>query len=239
MPDNVTRFPNGVVDASESSPFANYAGMVPNRYHVWFDDFDGYIAAEWVVTETQAGATQAAASADGGVLVLTNSAADNDLNSLQWAGSGGATVVESFKYQSTKDMVIAARFKLDEVLQSDLLVGLAITDTSPLATLPSDGLFFYKNDGAAALTAELRKDSTSTSLAVGNMVADTYVEVAMVYNAAALQWKVFLNGSPVASTTTLTNVVDDEELTLTISLQNGEAVAKVLSIDYLFVAKAR
>lgn len=234
----VSRWPNGICDSTQDAPLGNYAGLNPARYHLWFDDFDGYTAAEWVVTETQAGATQAATSADGGVLALVNTAADDDLNSIQWAGGAGA-VVETFKYESGKDMVISARFKVSDATQSDLLIGLAITDTSPLATLPTDGLFFYKADGAATLTAQLRKNGTATSLAVGTMANDTYVEVALVFNSSLGRWQTFLNGVLVASTTTLTNVVDDEEIAVTISVQNGEAAAKTLSVDWLMVAKAR
>jgi hypothetical protein len=36
-----------------------------------------------------------------------------------------------------------------------------------------------------------------------------------------------------------TNLCDDEELTISFGIQNGEAVAKTMSIDYIFVSKER
>lgn len=234
----VTRWPNGVSDAAVGAPLANYAGLNPTRYHRWFDDFDAWTAANWVVTETDSGATETIANADGGILLFQNTAADNDLVSAQWAGGNGATA-ETFKWESTKDMVIGARFKVSNATQSDVLIGLAITDTSPLASLPSDGLFFYKADDAATLVAQLRKNGTATSVSVGTMSDDTYVEVFLVYNSSVGSWQTFLNGNLVATTTTLTNVVDDEELAVTIALQNGNAAARLLSVDWLLVAKSR
>jgi len=37
----------------------------------------------------------------------------------------------------------------------------------------------------------------------------------------------------------LTNMVDDEELSLSLGIQNGEAVAKSLSIDWIWVIQQR
>ena len=37
----------------------------------------------------------------------------------------------------------------------------------------------------------------------------------------------------------LTNVPDDEELALSFAVQNGEAVAKVLSVDYIGATQER
>jgi hypothetical protein len=36
-----------------------------------------------------------------------------------------------------------------------------------------------------------------------------------------------------------TNLPDDEDLTVSFALQNGEAVAKTMTVDYIFVAKER
>jgi hypothetical protein len=43
----------------------------------------------------------------------------------------------------------------------------------------------------------------------------------------------------VKGTSVTTNLVDDEDLTVSIALQNGEAVAKTMTVDYVFVAKER
>jgi hypothetical protein len=54
--------------------------------------------------------------------------------------------------------------------------------------------------------------------------------------ASAIQYSV--NGS-VLGTSVTTNLPDDEDLTVTFAIQNGEAVAKTMTVDYIFVAKER
>ena len=43
----------------------------------------------------------------------------------------------------------------------------------------------------------------------------------------------------VATQATLTNATDDEELTVSFGIQNGEAVAKTMTIDYILAAVER
>jgi hypothetical protein len=43
----------------------------------------------------------------------------------------------------------------------------------------------------------------------------------------------------VKGTSVTTNLPDDEDMTVSIALQNGEAVAKTMTVDYVFVAKER
>lgn len=224
-----TNFLGGVTNVAESVTLGSYIAPDPTAAHVWFDDFDAYVAGNWTVTETDAGATQAITDADGGVLALTNSAADNDLNQIQWAK-------ETFRLAANKELWIKARFKVSDATQSDLLVGLYITDTSPVASKPSDGVFFQKLDGSTSLTLQVGKNSTYSSATVATMANDTYVVVGLYYDGTAFQ--VFANDVRVGSVAA-TNLVDDEDLAVGIAVQNGDANARTLSIDYLMIAKER
>lgn len=224
-----TNFLGGVTNVAESVTLGSYIAPDPTAAHVWFDDFDAYVAGNWTVTETDAGATQAITDADGGVLALTNSAADNDLNQIQWAK-------ETFRLAANKKLWMKARFKVSDATQSDLLVGLYITDTSPVASKPSDGVFFQKLDGSTSLTLEVGKNSTYSSATVATMASDTYVVVGLYYDGTAFQ--VFANDVRVGSVAA-TNLVDDEDLAVGIAVQNGDANARTLSIDYLMIAKER
>jgi len=48
------------------------------------------------------------------------------------------------------------------------------------------------------------------------------------------------NNSPtILGKSVVTNLPDDEELTISFAVQNGEAVAKTMSIDYIFCSKER
>jgi len=225
----VTRFPNGVTNVGEDSPFADLAMPAPTLFHTYFEDFDYYTAANWTVTETQAGATQALTDGDGGLLLLTNTAADDDLVSLQKVG-------ESFRFASGKKLFFEARFKVSDATQSDFVVGLQITDSTPLDV--SDGVFFIKADGSTSVSLVVEKNNTATTTAsVATAANDTFIRLGFYYDgASAIEYSV--NGV-IKGTSVTTNLVDDEDLTPTFAIQNGEAVAKTMTMDYIFVAKER
>jgi hypothetical protein len=224
-----TRFPNGVTNVGEGSPFADFVAPVPTLFHTFFEDFDYYTAANWTVTETQAGATQALTDGDGGLLLLTNTAADNDLVLLQKVG-------ESFRFESGKKLFFEARFKVSDATQSDVVVGLQITDTTPLDV--TDGVFFIKADGVATVDLLVEKNSTATtSSAVATLANDTFIRLGFYYDGvSSIQY--FVNGVIGGSSVT-TNLPDDEDMTVSFAIQNGEAVAKTMTVDYIFAAKER
>jgi hypothetical protein len=225
----VTRFPNGVTNVGEDSPFADLTMPAPTKFHTYYEDFDYYVAGNWTVTETQAGATQALTDGDGGLLLITNTAADNDLVSLQKVG-------ESYRFASGKELFFEARFKVSDATQSDVVVGLQITDTTPLDV--SDGVFFIKADGSTSVSLLVEKNGTATTTSsVATMADDTFISLGFYYDgASSIQYSV--NGV-VGGTSVTTNLPDDEDMTVTIAIQNGEAVAKTMTVDYVFVAKER
>jgi len=225
----VTRFPNGVTNVGEDSPFADLAMPAPTQFHTYMEDFDYYTAGDWTVTETDAGATQALTDGDGGLLLITNTAADNDLVSLQKKG-------ESFRFASNKKLFFEARLKVSDATQSDVVIGLQITDITPLDV--TDGVFFIKADGAATVNLLVEKNNTATTTSsVATMANDTFIRLGFYYDgASAIEYSV---DGVVTGTSVTTNLPDDEDMTVTIAIQNGEAVAKTMTVDYVFVAKER
>ena len=224
-----TRFPNGVTNVGEQSLFAELGQPAATNFHTYFEDFDYYTAGDWTVTETDAGATQALTDGDGGLLLITNTAADNDLVSLQKKG-------ESFRFESGKALFFEARFKVSDATQSDVVIGLQITDTTPLDV--TDGVFFIKADGAATVNFLVEKNNTATTASsIATMANDTYIRLGFYYDgSSAVQY--FVNGTYTGSSVT-TNLPDDEDMTVTIAIQNGEAAAKTMTVDYIYVAKER
>ena len=224
-----TRFPNGITNVGEQSLFAELGQPAATIFHTYFEDFDYYAAGDWTVTETDAGATQALTDGDGGLLLITNTAADNDLVSLQKKG-------ESFRFESGKALFFEARFKVSDATQSDVVIGLQITDTTPLDV--SDGVFFIKADGAATVNFLVEKNNTATTASsIATMANDTYIRLGFYYDgSSAVQY--FVNGTYTGSSVT-TNLPDDEDMTVTIAIQNGEAAAKTMTVDYVYVAKER
>ena len=219
-----SRFTNGVTNNTKENILGQLIDTDPTRLHTYFNDFDSYIAGDWTVTETQAGATQALTDADGGVLLLTNSAADDDLVALNKVG-------ESFLMESGKKAFFKARFKVSDATQSDFVIGLQITDTTPLDV--TDGIFFQKDDGDTNLDFRVEKDGTETATAaVATVADDTFITATWFIDPDrdAVYYSIN-NAEPVKIVNT--NLPDDEELTITIAVQAGAAAAKSLVVDYV------
>jgi hypothetical protein len=204
----------------------------PEDFVEYFNDFLDYAAADWTITTTEAGAgsaTEAVGDAANGVLVVTNDAADDDADFLQYAN-------ETFKFVSGKKLYGAMRFSLSDATQSDFVFGLQITDTTPLAV--TDGIYFQKDDGDANLDFHVTKDSTATDVtAIATLENDTFVKVAFYYDGGD-KILLFVDDALVGSAA-VTNAPDDEELTISFGIQNGEAVAKVLNVDFIRIVAER
>jgi len=101
----------------------------------------------------------------------------------------------------------------------------------------SDGVYFQKDDGDANLDFHVTGSSTSTSVTgVHTMVDATYVIVGFYYDGVdAITY--FIDDVRIGQSVT-TNM-PSTELTVAFGLQNGEAVAKTLSLDYILASKER
>jgi hypothetical protein len=232
------RYPSGVSTANKNTTLWNFPAPDFSKYITYWDDFFQYVAGDWTLTETQAAATQALGDITGGALVLTNSSADDDLNSVQRIG-------EAFMPVAGKQFFMKARFKLNEVVQSDAMIGIVVTDTSPFASPPTDGIFFLKTDGAATLDVVCRKDTTTGNIsatAVGTMVADTFITVGVYFDGVRYM-QYFVNDVQVGSldlTTSPSAFLPDTECRVTLAVQQGEITnVKTLTVDYILVAQER
>lgn len=237
IPNMTTNLPNGitnVVDATASTlgslPFPD-----PSRCHTWWDDFDDYTAAQWTITETGSG-TRAVGDIDGGVLVITNAAADNDRNFLQWSGNTNGATVETWLWEAGKSMWMKARLKISDATESDLAIGLYVTDTDPLAI--TDGLWFSKADGSTSLIFNATASSTAQTVTAATLASNTFFTCGFWWDANLGTLTVYYNDNPVGVLTS-TTTFPTTELAHSFGIQNGEGVAKVLSLDYLLVSKDR
>lgn len=177
------------------------------------------------VTETGSG-TRAVSNAGLGELLITNAAANDDVNSLQFNK-------ETVKLVSGKKLYFKVRVKISDATESDLVIGLIITDTSILAGV-TDGVYFQKDDGDANLDFHVAKNSTATDTAAMTTLSDdTYAELSFFYDGAE-QIDIFKDDVKIGSSA-ITNLPDDEDLTLTLLIQNGEAVAKTMTLDYILI----
>ena len=228
-----THFTSGVTNVGTDSTLGKLKAPAPHKYHTYFNDFDTYLAADWTITTTEDGtgsATEALADGDGGLLLVTNAAGDNDHDFFQ-------LVKEGYKYEAGKQLAFNMRFKTSDATQSDIVAGLQLTDTSPLDV--TDGIFFLKSDGAATISFIVEKDSTQSTLTLPNSLADdTFMTIGFVYDPKDQKFHVFQN-NVLAGTVVSTNAPDDEELNVSFGIQNGASAAKVMTIDYVLAGKER
>ena len=235
-----THFPNGVSNRTKGHPLFNYPYLDPSKYYTYFDDFFEYHSGIYTITTTEAGsgnASEAITSGAGGQLLITNDDADNDLDFFQLKG-------ESFKWDSTKRMFFSARFKTNDATQSEIVMGLQITDTTPLDV--TDGIFFLKVDADTKPDLIIEKDNTSTLsiLEMDAMEDDTFVTLSFEYDpldvaTGGAVFRAYQDNVQVGEITGTTNAPDDEDLTISFGIQNGEAAAKTLTIDFILVAVER
>lgn len=232
----VNRFQGGINTSPEGTIWGGAMPYLdPTQFHQFFEDFDYFTAASWTVTETQAGATQALLDGNGGLLLLTNSAADNDINQIQKIGESYLPVVG-------KRFLMKARFALSDVTDSDFAIGIQVAnaDGTALATA-LDGIFFLKADDAATIALYSRQDNTTgsvTSGAIATLVAATMVEVACFYDGGdRIYYSV--NNAVSGYITVAAGTLPNTECAPIISLKNGAAAAKTATIDYLLVAQER
>lgn len=231
--NSITRFPDGLNASRLDTIFSSMPFLDPTKFHIYDDDFDQYVAADWTVTETQAGATQALTAGDGGQLSLVNSAADNDVNQIQKLPAAFLPVIG-------KRLFMKCRFSVSDLVQSDVAVGLinASADATILAN-SVDGIFFLKADDANSVSIFSRLDNAAGSVTavVGALVAG-FNDLDLYYDGGD---RIYygLNGAVVGSLAVSAATFPNAITTVTASLKNGEAAAKTLIVDRLFIALER
>lgn len=182
----------------------------------------------WTVTRVEAGAgesTITSGDTGNGTMLLTTDNAENDGLNCQLIG-------ECFKFETAKPLYFGVRVQsISDVTQSDLFIGLAITDTDILGGI-TDGIGFKKVDGSADLTFVITKNSVTTTVSgLATLVAATDYVLEFYWDGAGLL-QVFVDGTNVSNPAT-TNLPDDEELRVSVHFLTGEAVAKTCAIDLI------
>lgn len=230
MAPDPTRHPNGV-NILSGTPLGGALHRFPVPFNpkvlTAYDHFLNYVAGDWTVTETQAGATQALINEQGGILRLTNTAADNDVNQIQKVG-------ESWKLVAGKKTWFEAKIRCSEATQTDLFVGLIITDTDLVGGV-TDMIGFRKDDGDALIDfTSLKNSAGSSSTGVGTLAASTFVTLGFYFDGANIF--VYVDHVQKAYLPAAT-FCDDEELAITFSQTNGDANARTFDIDYYVVGQ--
>lgn len=187
-------------------------------------DFIEYDSNTWTITEVGSG-TDLSGDEIGGTLVLTNAAADNDRHAFQLGKTNG----ECFAFQAGKPLWFDARFKVDNVL-ADTMIGLYVTDTDPEGGVAA-GVYYRRLTTATALNLVIENSSTETVVTTGiTMANDTYINVGFYWDGARLFYT--QNRGILGEATVLTNL-PSTELRLSFLVQNGSAVARSMTVDWI------
>lgn len=237
----ITHFQNGINNVDVQSLFASMKQPDPTNFYEDSDNFFTFVLGAanvqtWTRTLVGTGTT-ALTAGNGGLLLLTNSAADNDLTQIQ-------RPVANFLPVAGKKLFFRCIFKISDATQSDFAIGLqqVNADGTTLATA-TDGIFFLKADDAATVALYVRKDNTTGSVnsgAIATLVADTFITLGFYFDGIdRVYYEV--NGTVTGSITltTAAGFLPDAAVCLMISLKNGEAVAKTATVDHIYVAMER
>jgi len=228
----VTRFPSGLTNVAENDIFSFLPEPDPTKLHTFFDDFNSFVAADWIATETGGGAaTQALVAGNGGLLALVNTAGNNDLNSIQKTPA-------LIAFTAAKASYFKARVKVDDATNAAFVVGVQIVDTTPLDV--TDGIYFLKPAASTTVSIVARKDASPNTLTatVGTVANDTFADLAWAYDGNGKLLFAF-NGVIVGALTVTDVLPDATNCTITVAVSNGTAAARTLTADFVMFKQER
>ena len=187
------------------------------------DDTTGDPTA-WTTTVVEAGSgttTFASTDASGGKAIITTAGNEDDGGNYQLNG-------ESFEITSDLDLYFGTKLAINDADQTDLFIGLAVTDTTLLGGV-ADGVYFESVDGSASLSAVTEASSTETqSDSVGTLVDATEIELEFYWDGTTVEF--FVDGSSVATSTTN---IPSTQMRVSVHFLTGEATANTCTIDWI------
>ncbi len=226
------RFPDGVTNVASDKTFGQFLEPDPTKIYGYFNDFFQYDATDWVLTTAEAGAGSASeAIADdetGGVLLITNAGGSGDHDNFQLSKDGGTNDSETYLFATGKKAWFSTKFKSNDGDQVHIFIGLHITNTDPVATAPTDGVYFEITGGV--ITFVVRKNGVSSSEVLTAILGDdTFISLGFYWDGVN-SFRVFVNDSEVSNTVGSGTLPDDELLTLSFGVENEEADTNTLEL---------
>lgn len=226
----------------ERAVLKTHMGLVIGNGEPWRGPAVAGTDGSWVLTDVGTGSSTLALN-NAGQLVLTGGTTDEDNSGLQFVGL-------PLRYSATRDVTCFGRIKLSTAATTDAFFGLAAVDTSLIsasAIAVDDALGFFKAATATDYTFHSRKNTTSTTQAMGlTLTNDAYAVVGFTVRAGAIRAYAALdpNDSILTNPSLLgdgisiasTNAPDDIDVLFTLMVgQEGGTTARVLTVDWAFV----
>jgi len=232
---NPTRFTSGVSTAAVSTTLGSLPEPDPTKVVRYFNDFFVYAAGDWTVTGSP---TNALLDITGGALQMTAANTTNGtVSQIQQSK-------KAFTVQSGKKAWFKTRVKLADQTNGDMLVGWYVADATPIASLPSDGMFFRKSTGAASVdfVVNVGSSSVTAALALTTMAADTFITLGFYYDGSTTVY-VYVNdvltGSYTLASSTLTSFASLTFAPAFAQQNTNNSTATVGTIDYLLACCER
>jgi hypothetical protein len=232
MLSSITRFPGGVGNSNESSGLADLKIPNPLTYSLMYDDFNAFTVGEWTLAGTGAAALQA--NGDGGIVALTTSGTINTDQSMAF-GAPNLTVTPNIG----KDLFVAARIQMDDVVNGGFFFGLGTATPAPLAAPPTAGIYFRKLTGSATGKFNLRIGGVNIVDIDLPVVANaTWYDLVIAYTAADGLLRGFVNNAAFRAATSPASL-GTVPLGLIFAARTGTAAIRTMLIDNYLVAKGR
>lgn len=244
MFNNATsRFPGGVNNQKESSILSDlpYNSRI-TKCHEFSEDFDRFAVAEW--TATGAG-SQALVAGDGGLLAITS-----PVSTFQSLQDNPSSFVMAKGFASW----MSFRANLDSLLGATIVGLLNVTTTPFTGASQTDGIYFTSAVTTGALSINIAVGGTITTVALGTAIVPGSQFILDWYYDGALYGSAYPNGRVVAeasgagvTTPIRTEIVvpaastfpGSTGVSVTMGVNASTAVARVLTVDSIYIAKAR
>lgn len=168
-----TRHFSGLSTSAPGFAFSALPQPTPARINLYHNDFNTYAAGDWTVTAGATAGTNALADGNGGLIVNTTSAISAEIQGME-------QVKKSWTFTSNSQTWFFINFKVSHATNSAFMAGLGNTF---VALGPTDGVYISKAAATAAANLVVRSgSSTSATLALGTVVADTYYTMGFYSN---------------------------------------------------------
>lgn len=230
------RYSDGVTNIGKAKTLSEMPMLDPTKTYGVFDDFFTYAAADWENDEDGTGTELISATETGGVLVLTTEGAQtDDFNFVQYSEDGGTTPSTTFLFALGKKAWFKARLKLSETTAniSSWTAGLYINNEDPIASNADDGVWFESATTSTDVDLYITKGGSDTVVAGAfQCVSGTYLTLGFYWDGIdTIHY--FKDDVLEGSVGVGTSLPDDATCAISFGLENGEAAANAMHVDYI------
>ena len=240
-----TNFGYGVTNVSNADPFGKSTMPVRFDYMEFYDDFydwsdlagaslpaisapldSTHAYSRWLIT-SYGDASEAISNS---TLRITNSETENHGDWFQTREALGTTGT------SGKELYFEAKINIvSEATQSDLIVGLMATDTTPISSTEG-GIWFQKDDGELGIQFKVGSNTITSGTPIINLALNTEYKLSFHYDGTS-KISYFVNDVKygVVGITTLPT----SPLKPIFGIQNGAGTSSSMEIDYIYAAMER